>query len=594
MIPINRTFAPLQALVDELGRCGMRHAVTSPGSRNAPIALTLAADERIDAVSAIDERAAGFLALGMAKVSGLPVAITCTSGTAAANLLPAVVEAHEARVPLIVLTADRPPELRDVGAGQAIDQLKLFGSAAKWFVEVGNGDPGREWATHIRALACRAWWTAGGGRPGPVHLNLPLRDPLAPVAEDGLDAADWQGRPDGRPWVALREHSSAPDADDVQTLAERIAAAPRGVVVCGGTALPPSGAGGSGTGAASLAQAVTRLAYAAGWPILAEPTSGLRCGEHDGSHVVAHYDVLLREGRVADAMRPQLAIRVGDMPTSKPLRAWLADVEQVVIDPHAAWNEPTRTAETLLHADPVRTCDALAVALEARGAAPPTGQRVRSAGEWLSAWRDADALVPPALAAAPDPFEPKIYAALAELLPDDALVWVSSSMPIRHVESFWPRSAKPLALLANRGANGIDGVVASAAGAARASGRPTFLLIGEVALLHDVGGLLAAARAGIDLTIVCANNGGGGIFDFLPVAEHADARAYEEHIATPTDVDLAALAALAGLAHRRADTPAQLVTALAAAPALIELRSDRATSLAASRAVAGAVAAALA
>jgi 2-succinyl-5-enolpyruvyl-6-hydroxy-3-cyclohexene-1-carboxylate synthase len=592
MIPINRTFAPLQALVDELARCGMRHAVTSPGSRNAPIALTLAADERIDAVSAIDERAAGFLALGMAKASGLPVAISCTSGTAAANLLPAVVEAYEARVPLIVLTADRPPELRDVGAGQAIDQLKLFGSAAKWFVEVGNGDPGREWATHVRALACRAWWTAGGGRPGPVHLNLPLRDPLAPIVEDSLDAADWQGRPDGRPWVELREHSSAPDADDVQVLAERIAAAPRGVVVCGGG--PASGP--------ALAEAVSGLARAAGWPILAEPTSGLRCGEHDGSHVVAHYDVLLRERRVADAMRPQLAIRVGDMPTSKPLRGWLADVEQVVIDPHAAWNEPTRTAATLLYADPVRTCDALAAALEARAgvgapaggsdsaaARAPAGQAGQAAVAWLTTWRDADALVLPALAAAPDPFEPKVYAALAELLPDDALVWVSSSMPIRHVESFWPRSAKPLTLLANRGANGIDGVVASAAGAARVSGRPTFLLIGEVALLHDVGGLLAARRAGIDLTIVCANNGGGGIFDFLPVAEHADSSAYEEHIATPTDIDLAALAALAALAHRRADTPAELVTALAAAPALIELRTDRAASLAASRAVADAV-----
>src|SRR6187551_3045999 len=180
MIPINSTFAPLQVLVDELGRCGMTHAVTCPGSRNAPIALTLAAQPGVTAVSVVDERSAGFVALGMAKASGRPVAVTCTSGTAAANLLPAVVEAHESRVPLVVLTADRPPELREVGAGQAIDQIKLYGTAAKWFVEVGTHEPTRETATHHRALACRAYWTAAGGRPGPVHLNFPLREPLAP------------------------------------------------------------------------------------------------------------------------------------------------------------------------------------------------------------------------------------------------------------------------------------------------------------------------------------------------------------------------------------------------------------------------------
>jgi 2-succinyl-5-enolpyruvyl-6-hydroxy-3-cyclohexene-1-carboxylate synthase len=567
MIPINRTYAPLQALVDELARCGMRHAVTCPGSRNAPIALTLAAHDRVDAVSVIDERAAGFMALGMAKASGRPVAVACTSGTAAANLLPAVVEAHEGRVPLIVLTADRPPELRDVGAGQAIDQLKLFGTAAKWFVEVGNGDPGRDWAQHIRALACRAWWTAAGGRPGPVHLNLPLREPLAPSPEE-LDAADWQGRPGGRPWVELREHSQAPDAGDVQALAERIAATPDGAIVCGG-------------GAGDVAEAVARLAAASGWPVLADPLSGARCGAHDHSHVVAHYDVLLRDGQFAAGVRPRLTVRFGEMPTSKALRAWLADADQVVVDPHATWNEPTRTAETILHADPVHACDALATAVEARGPE-------RDAA-WLDGWRAADALVPPALAAAPDPFEPKAYAALEPVLPEDAVVWISSSMPIRYVESFFPQSGRAIRFLSNRGANGIDGVVSSAAGAARATGAPTFLLIGEVALLHDVGGLLAARRAGIDLTIVCTNNGGGGIFDHLPVAEHADAAAYETHIATPTGVELAAVAAVAGIAHRLVSTPGELRAAVAADPGLIELRADRADSVRLSRELASAV-----
>src|SRR3954467_6139790 len=228
MIPINSTFAPIQAFVDELVRCGMTHAVTCPGSRNAPIALTLAAQEGLTAISVLDERSAGFVALGIAKHSGRPVAITTTSGTAAANLMPSVVEAHESQVPLIVLTADRPPELREVGAGQAIDQIKLYGSFAKWFVEAGNLPSGRASAIHHRQLGCRAYATAALGRPGPVHLNFPLREPLAPRRED-LDLTDWEGRPDGRPWTRASEGLKLGAAD--------FSAAPeRGLIVCGGAA----------------------------------------------------------------------------------------------------------------------------------------------------------------------------------------------------------------------------------------------------------------------------------------------------------------------------------------------------------------------
>ncbi len=518
MIPINRTYAPLQAFVEELYRCGMRHAVTCPGSRNAPLALTLAAQDGVQAVSVLDERSAGFVALGMAKASGRPVAVTCTSGTAAANLHPAVVEAWEARVPLIVLSADRPPELREVGAGQAIDQIKLYGSAAKWFAEVGTHDPGRETAIHHRALACRAYWTAAGGRPGPVHLNFPLREPLAPAPEQ-LDPADWRGREDARPWTELREHASAPHSDDVHALAERIAAEPRGVIVCGPTH-------------ERIAEQAARLAAQTGWPLLAEPTSGVRCGEHDRSHVIAHYDVLLRIDRFAANRAPGLVLRVGDMPTSKPLRAFVAASSQIVIDPHGAWHEPTRRAELVLQAAAAPTLDALASAVEMRSAVPEEA--------WLAGWREADAKVWHALEAAPDGFEGKRLATVD--VPDDALVWVSSSMPIRDVEAYFPQSSKRLRFLANRGANGIDGVVSSAMGASIASGLPTWVLIGELALQHDAGGLLAARRAGVNLEIVCVNNGGGGIFDFLPVAEHADPAAYETHIATPSEaVELAAL-----------------------------------------------------
>jgi 2-succinyl-5-enolpyruvyl-6-hydroxy-3-cyclohexene-1-carboxylate synthase len=522
MIPINRTYAPLQAFVEELHRCGVRHAVTSPGSRNAPIALTLAAQEGIEAVSVLDERSAGFVALGMAKASGRPVAITCTSGTAAANLHPAVVEAHEARVPLIVLTADRPPELREVGAGQAIDQIKLYGTAAKWFVEVGTHEPGRNTAIHHRALACRAYWTALGGRPGPVHLNFPLREPLAPSPEE-LEPADWDGRADGRPWTEVREHASSPHSADVHEVADRIAREPRGAIVCGPCH-------------EDVAETAARLASETGWPLLAEPTSGVRCGPHDRSHVIAHYDVLLRIGEFADRNSADLVLRVGDMPTSKSLRAFVAQTSQIVVDPHGAWHEPTRTAELVLHSGAERTLDTLAGAVEMRRETRPPN------GDWLADWLEGDQKVRQSLGEAPDNFEGKVLAGIEPELPDEAVVWVSSSMPIRDVESFFPQSGKRIRFLANRGANGIDGVVSSALGAAIATGLPTWVLIGELALQHDVGGLLAARRAGVELEILCIDNGGGGIFDFLPVAEHADPGAYEAHIATPSEgAGLAAL-----------------------------------------------------
>ena len=540
MIPVNPTYAPLQAFVDELARCGMTHAVTSPGSRNAPLALTLAGDSRLRAVSVLDERSAGFFALGMAKATGRPVAVTCTSGSAAANLLPAVVEAHEARVPLIVMTADRPPELRETGAGQAIDQLKLYGSFAKWFVEVGNFAPATETAVHFRALACRAWHTAAGGRPGVVHLNFPLREPLAPVSEPV--PGDWDGRPDGGPWVQMHSPSAAPSPALVEGMAARVQGVSRGAIVCGSVD-------------EDIAEPVAALAAATGWPVLADPLSGLRCGAHDRSHVISHYDVLLRSAAWAEAHVPELVLRIGDTPTSKPLRAWLAKASQLVVDPHAVWHEPTRAAETFVQAAPGPLCGAVAQAVSAE---PDQ--------HWLRDWHDADALVPKELAASPESFEPRVWLRAIDEAPPGAIVWVASSMPIRDVETFAPSSDKPLTFLSNRGANGIDGTVSSAAGAALATGRPVILLTGELALLHDVGGLLAARRAGAELTIVCANNGGGNIFDFLPVAGAADPKLYEEHIVTPSGVDLQKLAELA-------DMP------------LTEVRTDRAENVAQHRAL---------
>jgi 2-succinyl-5-enolpyruvyl-6-hydroxy-3-cyclohexene-1-carboxylate synthase len=550
MIPINRTYAPVQAFVEELARCGMRHAVTSPGSRNAPLALTLAAQDGIEAHSVVDERSAGFVALGLAKASGLPVAVTCTSGSAAANLMPAIVEAREARVPLIVLTADRPPELREVGAGQSIDQVKMYGSAVKWFVEVGNHEPSRTSAVHHRSLACRAYLTAAGGAPGPVHLNFPLREPLAPVAEE-LDAEDWQGRADGRAWLRVAEPAAA--AAVPPELAELAGSARRGAIVAGSLRGDPP-------------LAALELARRAGWPVLADALSGLRCGADDGANVVAHYDVLLRLERFAAGHRPDLVVRVGDTPTSKPLRAWLAGAEQIVLDPDRAWHEPTRAAETFVSAGP----ELLGGLAEHVSAADPG---------WLGSWTRADGLVPAALAETPFPFEPGLWATVAAAAPAGAVLWVASSMPIRDVEAYVPSGGKLLRFLSNRGANGIDGMASSALGAALASEGPAFLLTGDLALQHDLGGLVAARRLGAELTIVCANNGGGGIFDFLPVAGAADPEHYREHILTPSSVELERVAALADMPHVLAASAAEVNEAVRRGPALIEVRTDRARNI---------------
>jgi 2-succinyl-5-enolpyruvyl-6-hydroxy-3-cyclohexene-1-carboxylate synthase len=542
MIPVNSTFAPIQVLVDELVRAGMTHAVTCPGSRNAPIALTLAAQDGLTAISVLDERSAGFLALGIAKTTRRPVAITTTSGTAAANLMPAVVEAHEAAVPLIVLTADRPPELREVGAGQAIDQIKLYGSFAKWFVEVGNMPAGRESAIHHRQLGSRAYATARLGRPGPVHLNFPLREPLAPRPEE-LNADDWEGRPDGEPWTRASAGLQLGGVD--------FGAAPeRGVVVCGGDA-------------ASYAPMAVHLGQALRWPVLAEPTSGGRWGSDSAAatNVIAHYDLLVRSAAFI-AERPDLAIRVGEMPTSKPLRAWLQDCRQFVVDPHLDWRDPTRVAEAIL-----------AIAPEALQSDANPGS---AGGAWLDRWRSADAIAAEELARTEEPFEPLAYNVLADIA---ETIWVSSSLPIRDFESYFPRSDRYIQILSNRGANGIDGVVSSAAGAAIATGAPVHLVIGELALLHDIGGLVSARRAGAQLAVLCVNNGGGGIFDFLPVAEQSDAESYEAHIATPVEFDLGTAATLGGLEHEVV-TDAAGVREHLRPGTLVEFQIDRATSLA--------------
>jgi 2-succinyl-5-enolpyruvyl-6-hydroxy-3-cyclohexene-1-carboxylate synthase len=534
------TYVLLRAFADELARCGMRAACTSPGSRSAPLALTLAREPRLRCYSHVDERCAGFFALGLAKASGLPVAVVCTSGTAAAELLPAAVEAHEARVPLLLLTADRPPELRENGAGQAIDQLNLFGSAVKWFFEVGTHEATAERLRWMRTLACRAYATALEGRPGAVHLNFPLREPLLPDGPLGEDAS---ARANGQSFVRVlrRESSEDPGAERGQ-LSRTIGAARQGVVVAGRDE--------RGHHEWSAGTAAAEFASAAGWPLLADPMSSGR----RGAAAIAHYDALLRSDAFTATVTPDLVLRVGDLPVSKPLRSWLAglgDVPQVALDPEGAWQDPASVLSESLALD---GADALGGDVG-----------VLADEDWLGRWRSADERAGEAILGAlreDGLSEPAVAAELGVLLPGGATLFVASSMPVRDIETFWPVRSDPPRVLCNRGANGIDGTVSSAFGAAAAGGGPVVLLIGDVALAHDIGGLLAARRLGLKLTIVLLDNGGGGIFDFLPVASAAIAREaqpsdelgreediYTRHIATPTGLDFAAAASLYGLSH---------------------------------------------
>src|SRR5690349_13048219 len=304
------TYLGLRAFCDELARCGLREACTSPGSRSTPLVLSLAREPRLRATSHLDERCAAFFALGLAKASGVPPVLACTSGTAAANYAPAVIEAHEARVPLLVLTADRPPELRDVGAGQTIDQVKLYGTAAKWYFEVDDHPASPARVRWLRQLACRAFWTAVDGRPGPVHLNFSFREPLVPDPGGVPDIAS--GRDGGRPWVT-RPGTRVEAGDALRAgLKAELEARPRAVVVAGRAERDPA-----------LGAALAAFCERAALPLLADPLSGAR----RGPAAIAHYDALLRDEAWGAAHAPELVLRVGDLPTSKPLRTWLARLD---------------------------------------------------------------------------------------------------------------------------------------------------------------------------------------------------------------------------------------------------------------------------
>jgi 2-succinyl-5-enolpyruvyl-6-hydroxy-3-cyclohexene-1-carboxylate synthase len=554
----NETFAPLRVLIDEYVRAGVQHAVVSPGSRNAPIAYALGDRSEIRTWSVLDERQAGFFALGLAKSTGSPVIVCCTSGTATANLHPAVIEADHAGVPLILLTADRPPELRDNGAGQTIDQVKLYGDSVRWFVDAASGHLSDETLRHFRQLGARSFDAATGANPGPVHVNLPLREPLQPVPGDLGELAGTlgaEGRPGGARWSAASKGSRVEPA-----LIEALAVAERPLFVVGEQNVQ------------GLALQLAELAARTGAPLLADSLS--QCRREDVAEiasVIAAYDQILRSNAVTERMQPDLIVRIGELPTSKPLRAWLStsDCRQIAIDPRARLIDPTRAVTDFWAVDPLAAVEN-ALDAEYRAADPAQWQSV-----WAGLERAAQSAADAALAELPFPSEPAVYRTILREL-DAATVWVSSSMPIRDVEAFGPASGNAVRFLANRGTNGIDGVLSSAIGAiAPYNCDRLVLLTGDLAFLYDASALAIAERHGIELTIVCVDNSGGGIFSMLPLAEHP--AHFEELIATPPSVDPATIAAAHGLNVTAPSSEDELLAAVEE-PGLIHLKTSRTDS----------------
>jgi len=577
--PTNANTALASAFVEELARCGLRQAVVSPGSRSTPLALALWRQAAIDVTVIVDERSAAFFAVGAAQASGAPVAVLCTSGTAAANYHPAVCEADHSAVPLLVLTADRPPELRGVGAGQAIDQLKLYGESVRWFCEVGSHDADDDGLLHLRSTACRAFAASRGDtRPGPVHLNFPLREPLAPLPVEGAvtatDPLALEGRGE-RPLTAVTPVDLEPTRFLLDEVAGHIAEAPVGAIVAGRQLDP------------ELREPLAHLAAAAGYPILAEPSSQLRCGPHDRSHVISAYDLLLRDEAFREATAPELVLRFGEMPTSKPLRSWLAasGADQIVVDPHGGWHEPSRRAAALLRADPTEL---------AAGWAARLGEDRPAPAMWLQADLAAREAIGAELAGADEITEPGLQLALAKAYADGELAYTASSMPIRDQEAFLPPNEADVTLLCNRGTNGIDGLLSSGIGAAHATGRPTTIVTGDLGLLHDLGGLASLRDVSTPVRIVVIDNDGGGIFHFLPQEQALEGSEFEALLGTPRGVDVAKAAALFDLPHRRLDSLDDLPAALAAGTGLIEVKTDREANLALHRQLSKRVQAALA
>jgi 2-succinyl-5-enolpyruvyl-6-hydroxy-3-cyclohexene-1-carboxylate synthase len=542
-------------LAETLARSGVRAAVVSPGSRSTPLAFAFARHGGIEAIPVLDERSAAFYALGMAKRELRPVALLCTSGTAGANYFPAVIEAQESGVPLIVITADRPPEMRGCASGQTIDQERLYGSHVNLYHELAVPEANLPLLRYLRQSVAHAVERSLAPFAGPVHLNAPFRDPLVPAQDAGLTEAfaagvDWEG---------FFAHVAPPRPVAAVSQVPVLPHAVRGVLVAGPSLAPEPQA---------LAAAVGELSRRLGWPVLADGLSPVRNHAAAVPHLVTRYDAILRTAAAADSLRPEVVVCLGEWPTSKVLRGWVeasgAPVFMVTDRPdnRDALHGPTRRVVVPLQA--------FAEGM-ARAEAPNGYERL-----WAGHEAQAGAALDARLEAEEALVEPKAAWILGRRLPVGTAVSVANSMPVRDMEFVWPANDRGYRVFSSRGANGIDGTLSTALGVAYGAG-PAVLLTGDLAFLHDANGLLSAPRFKGSLTVVLVNNRGGGIFEHLPVAQFG--AVFEEFFATPQEVDFAGLCAAPGVAHVHVEDWAHFEGLVSSLPArgirVLEIAADR-------------------
>ncbi|MEE2905493.1 MAG: 2-succinyl-5-enolpyruvyl-6-hydroxy-3-cyclohexene-1-carboxylic-acid synthase [Gemmatimonadota bacterium] len=527
-----------RSFTDELARAGVREVVLAPGSRSTPLVLAFSRDERFRVRVQLDERSAAFFALGVGKAARCPAVMVTTSGTAAANVLPAVVEAHESETPLLVLTADRPLHLRVADANQTIDQVRLYGEFVRDSFEVAEPTLKGPSLEHLRALANRAVNAASGPPSGPVHMNFPFDKPLEP--EDPPEAFMSQnrlaahGRPDQVPLVSIsparRSASNAQLAELVESLEPS-----RGVIIAG----PHSEAD-------RVGPAVWEFAAATNFPVLADALSGARFGAPDQVHVVGAYDFILRPKETIEFLKPSVILRVGSSPTSSALLNWMSahnGVPHLVVDAGGRWKDHGVTATTYVQADPADTLTRLAKQI-----------KMSASLEWVASWRAVGMAAREALEAEVGiPHEGEILSIVSSAVIPQGSLFVSSSMPVRDLDVFGCPHSEKIHVYGNRGASGIDGIISTAFGVASQCDGPVVCVLGDLAFFHDQNGLLWQREDDTAVVFVLIDNDGGGIFHMLPVAEHEPD--FTRLIATPHGLDLSHAAALHGIVLRDVTIP---------------------------------------
>ena len=582
------TTAWVRAFVDELARMGVEHVCIAPGSRSTPLVMACAREDRIRIWVHLDERCAGFFALGLGKTTRCPAAVITTSGTATANLFPSVIEASQSGVPLLVLTADRPPGLRGTDANQTIDQSHLYGSFVR--ASLDAGEPSADGLRSVRALACGAFAATLGMDSGPVHVNFPFEKPLEPTELSAERAASLReadplgldGQPDGAPMVRVGAGETDPAEDEVRAVASALAACGRGLIVAGPVTDPEA-----------VGSALGDLARVSGFPVLGDPLSGVRFSEHCTEFLVTAYDLFLggpspgEPSPLRERLRPDVVLRIGGAPVSASLLAFLGglpDVPHVRITSGHVWKDHLGLASLDVRAEVAPFIRAVTEELSSLRSLTKESSTSNTTQSWGEQWAEADRAARRAVcdfrtAEAEEALEGEILAAVVAGVPDGTTLFVSNSMPVRDLDAFGG-GGKPLRVYGNRGASGIDGIVSTVAGIAAAiEGRsPTIAVVGDVAFYHDMNGLLAVAKYELDIVFVVINNDGGGIFHMLPIRDHEPE--FSQYFATPHGLDFRHAAELYGIPYRCVDHPADAADALqgvlvGTGPRILEIRSDR-------------------